>query len=118
MSAAEATAAMAHAGIDMQKANLAQAAASLGIDFSRFGMDEPVDARDSQAIRSNVEAIAASLGVGWTKRMLIDRFILGSRQPFQELRHGFGADIGERIDGGLSKALFGLQQFEQSFNRV
>ena len=60
---------------------LAHAAASLGIDFSRFGMDEPVDARDSQAIRSNVEAIAASLGVGWTKRMLIDRFILGSRQP-------------------------------------
>jgi FMN-dependent oxidoreductase (nitrilotriacetate monooxygenase family) len=59
---------------------LAHGAASLGIDFGRYGMDEPVDAADSQAIRSNVEAIAASLGAGWTKRMLIDRFILGSRQ--------------------------------------
>lgn len=59
---------------------LAHAAASLGIDFARFGMDEPIDAAGSQAIRSNIEAIAASLGQGWTKRMLIDRFILGSRQ--------------------------------------
>jgi len=35
----------------------------------------------SQAIRSNVEAITASLGAGWSKRQLIDRFVLGSRQP-------------------------------------
>jgi FMN-dependent oxidoreductase (nitrilotriacetate monooxygenase family) len=59
---------------------LAHAAASLGIDFDRFEMDAPVDASGSQAIQSNIESIAASLGVGWTKRMLIDRFILGSRQ--------------------------------------
>jgi FMN-dependent oxidoreductase (nitrilotriacetate monooxygenase family) len=59
---------------------LAHGAASLGIDFAGYGMDEPVDAAGSQAIQSNIEAIAASLGVGWTKRMLIDRFILGSRQ--------------------------------------
>ena len=60
---------------------LAHGAASLGIDFARYAMDQPIDARDSQAVRSNVEAIAASLGQGWTKRQLIDRFILGSRQP-------------------------------------
>jgi FMN-dependent oxidoreductase (nitrilotriacetate monooxygenase family) len=59
---------------------LAHAAASLGIDFAQYGMDEPIDAADTQAVRSNVDAIAASLGSGWTKRMLIDRFILGSRQ--------------------------------------
>jgi FMN-dependent oxidoreductase (nitrilotriacetate monooxygenase family) len=59
---------------------LAHAAASLGIDFARFGMDEPIDAAGSQAIRSNIDAIAASLGAGWSKRQLIDRFILGSRQ--------------------------------------
>ena len=59
---------------------LAHAAASLGVDFARFGMDEPIEAGDSQAIRSNIEAIAAQLGKGWTKRQLIDRFILGSRQ--------------------------------------
>ena len=59
---------------------LAHAAASLGIDFARFGMDEPVDGSTSQAIRSNVEAMARAIGPGWTKRDLIDRFVLGSRQ--------------------------------------
>ena len=60
---------------------LAHAASSLGVDFARFGMDEPVDASGSQAIQSNIDAMAASLGPGWTKRMVIDRFILGARQP-------------------------------------
>jgi FMN-dependent oxidoreductase (nitrilotriacetate monooxygenase family) len=60
---------------------LAHAGASLGIDFARFAMDEPVDGRGSQAIQSNIEAIGAALGLGWTKRQLLDRFILGSRQP-------------------------------------
>ena len=59
---------------------LAHAAASLGVDFDRFGMDEPVDASGSQAVRSNLEAMTASFGPGWTKRHLIDRFVLGSRQ--------------------------------------
>ena len=59
---------------------LAHAAASLGIDFAAFGMDEPIDGSDSQAIRSNVEAMARAIGPGWTKRQLIDRFVLGSRQ--------------------------------------
>jgi FMN-dependent oxidoreductase (nitrilotriacetate monooxygenase family) len=59
---------------------LAHAAASLGIDFDRFDMDQPIDASASQAIQSNIESIASALGLGWTKRMLIDRFILGSRQ--------------------------------------
>jgi len=60
---------------------LAYAAASLGIDFGRYDMDDPIEAGASQAIRSNVEAITASLGPGWSKRRLIDRFVLGSRQP-------------------------------------
>jgi len=60
---------------------LAHAAASLGIDFDRYEMDEPIEASTTQAIRSNVEAITASLGPGWSKRRLIDRFVLGSRQP-------------------------------------
>jgi FMN-dependent oxidoreductase (nitrilotriacetate monooxygenase family) len=59
---------------------LAHAAASLGIDFARFGTDEPVDGSASQAIQSNVEAMARAIGPGWTKRDLIDRFVLGSRQ--------------------------------------
>jgi FMN-dependent oxidoreductase (nitrilotriacetate monooxygenase family) len=58
---------------------LAQSAGSLGIDFAAFGMDEPITAR-SNAVTSNVEAMARSFGPGWTKRHLIDSFILGSRQ--------------------------------------
>jgi FMN-dependent oxidoreductase (nitrilotriacetate monooxygenase family) len=60
---------------------LAHASASLGIDFGRYGMDEPIDDAPTQAIRSNVEAVARALGPGWSKRKLIDRFVLGSRQP-------------------------------------
>ncbi|MGE0226626.1 MAG: LLM class flavin-dependent oxidoreductase [Acetobacteraceae bacterium] len=59
---------------------LAHASASIGVDFARYGMDDPIDASGSQAVRSNVDAIAVALGPGWTKRQLIDRFILGSRQ--------------------------------------
>ncbi len=60
---------------------LAHAAASLGIDFARYGWDEPVDASPTDAIRSNVEAMTRQFGPGWTKRMLADQFVLGSRQP-------------------------------------
>ena len=60
---------------------LAHAAASLGIDFARYGWDEPVDASPTDAIRSNIEAMTKQLGAGWTKRMLADQFVLGSRQP-------------------------------------
>jgi FMN-dependent oxidoreductase (nitrilotriacetate monooxygenase family) len=59
---------------------LAHASASLGIDFARFGMDEPVAASGSNAIASNVEAMARAFGPGWTKRHLVDQFVLGSRQ--------------------------------------
>ena len=60
---------------------LAHASASLGIDFARYGWDEPVDASPTEAIRSNIEAMTKQLGAGWTKRMLADQFVLGSRQP-------------------------------------
>jgi FMN-dependent oxidoreductase (nitrilotriacetate monooxygenase family) len=66
-----------------QEATLAHASASLGIDLSRFGMDEPIgaDASHSQAIRSNIEAMAKIAGPAWTKRTLLDQSVLGSRQP-------------------------------------
>ncbi|MGH7057774.1 MAG: LLM class flavin-dependent oxidoreductase, partial [Acetobacteraceae bacterium] len=66
-----------HASIE---AALAHASASLGIDFSRYGMDEPIDAGPSDAIRSNVEALRRSEGAAWTKRKLIEQFVIGSRQ--------------------------------------
>ncbi|MGK7865941.1 LLM class flavin-dependent oxidoreductase [Falsiroseomonas sp. E2-1-a20] len=68
----------AHANAE---ATLAHASASLGIDFSRFGMDEPVTAGPGQAIQSNVAAMAKVAGPNWTKRKLLEQSVLGSRQP-------------------------------------
>ncbi|MCA3290342.1 MAG: LLM class flavin-dependent oxidoreductase [Roseomonas sp.] len=60
---------------------LAHASASLGIDLAQFGLDEELpEAGQSQAIRSNVEALRAAAPRA-TKRALIDRMVLGSRQP-------------------------------------
>jgi alkanesulfonate monooxygenase SsuD/methylene tetrahydromethanopterin reductase-like flavin-dependent oxidoreductase (luciferase family) len=58
---------------------LTQSAGSLGIDFAAYGMDEPITAR-SNAVTSNIEALTRAFGPGWTKRHLVDSFILGSRQ--------------------------------------
>jgi FMN-dependent oxidoreductase (nitrilotriacetate monooxygenase family) len=60
---------------------LAHASASLGIDLARFELDEELpEAGQSQAIRSNLEALRAATPRA-TKRALIDRMVLGSRQP-------------------------------------
>ncbi|MCA3350876.1 MAG: LLM class flavin-dependent oxidoreductase [Roseomonas sp.] len=60
---------------------LAHASASLGIDLARFGPDEELpEAGQSQAIRSNVEALRAAAPRA-TKPALMDRMVLGSRQP-------------------------------------
>lgn len=59
---------------------LAHAAASLGIDFGRYGMDEPIEAGPGNAIQSNVAAMKRATGPQFTRRGLVDQFILGSRQ--------------------------------------
>ncbi len=60
---------------------LAHASASLGIDLARFAPDDELpEAGQSQAIRSNVEALRAAAPRA-TKRALMDRMVLGSRQP-------------------------------------
>ncbi|MCA3271338.1 MAG: LLM class flavin-dependent oxidoreductase [Roseomonas sp.] len=60
---------------------LAHASASLGIDLARFAPDDELpEAGQSEAIRSNVEALRAAAPRA-TKRALIDRMVLGSRQP-------------------------------------
>ena len=60
---------------------LAHSSASLGIDFSKYGMDEPVSAGPTNAIQSNVAAMAKLAGPTWTKRTLLKQSVLGSRQP-------------------------------------
>ncbi len=60
---------------------LAHASASLGIDFARYDMDEPIEGQPSQAIQSNVEAMKRMAGPALTKRRLLEQSVLGSRQP-------------------------------------
>ena len=60
---------------------LAQFSASTGMDFGKFDMDEPIASQSTQANQSNVEAITTKSASVWTKRKLIDSFVLGSRQP-------------------------------------
>jgi len=63
------------------EAALAHASSSLGIDFARYGMDEPIQAGPSNAIQSNVAAMTRVAGPAWTKRKLLEQSVLGSRQP-------------------------------------
>lgn len=62
------------------EAALVHASASLGIDLARLDLDDELPAAPTEAIRSNVEALRAAAPRA-TKRALIDRMILGSRQP-------------------------------------
>jgi long-chain alkane monooxygenase len=62
------------------EAALVHAAASLGVDLTRFDLDEPVDTSASQAITSNAEAMASRHGPQWTRRKLLEQMVLGSRQ--------------------------------------
>jgi alkanesulfonate monooxygenase SsuD/methylene tetrahydromethanopterin reductase-like flavin-dependent oxidoreductase (luciferase family) len=66
----------AHASVE---GALAHAAASLGVDFNRYGLDEPITA-ESNAIQSNLASLARAGGGVATKRVLLEQFILGSRQ--------------------------------------
>ena len=54
--------------------------ASVGIDFDRTDMDQPIAAGPTQANQSNLESVTKP-GPVWTKRRLLDSMVLGSRQP-------------------------------------
>ena len=60
---------------------LAHFSASTGIDFAKLDMDAPIPSAPGQSNQSNVEAVTTRAAQVWTKRRLIDSFILGSRQP-------------------------------------
>ncbi len=59
------------------EAALVHASASMGIDLDAYGMDQPIEAVPTQAIASNLASMAAQ---AMTKRKLLDRMVLGSRQ--------------------------------------
>lgn len=60
------------------EAALAHFSSSVGIDFDRFGLDDPIDYGGSNAIQS---AAKAAQDNAMTKRKLLDLFKLGSRYP-------------------------------------
>ncbi|WFU06914.1 LLM class flavin-dependent oxidoreductase (plasmid) [Rhizobium sp. CB3171] len=62
------------------EAALVHAAASLGIDFAKYDLDEPIETGKSQAIVSNVEIMNKAAGPKWTRRKLLEQMVLGSRQ--------------------------------------
>ena len=60
---------------------LAHYSASVGVDFSRYGPDEPIRFVKTNALRSNLEAITVrSRDTEWTPRKLLQMMVLGSRQ--------------------------------------
>jgi len=60
---------------------LAHYSASVGVDFSRYGPDEPIRFVKTNAVSSNLEAITVkSRDTEWTPRKLINMMVLGSRQ--------------------------------------
>ncbi|WP_062762122.1 LLM class flavin-dependent oxidoreductase [Falsirhodobacter sp. alg1] len=62
------------------EAALVHAAASMGIDFSRYDLDEPIETGKSQAIVSNIAIMNKAAGPKWTRRKLLEQMVLGSRQ--------------------------------------
>jgi FMN-dependent oxidoreductase (nitrilotriacetate monooxygenase family) len=59
---------------------LAHYSASVGVDFSRYGPDEPIRFVQTNALRSNLEAITVRSGTEWTPSKLLQMMVLGSRQ--------------------------------------
>ena len=60
---------------------LAHYSASVGVDFSRYGPDEPIRFVQTNAVTSNLEAITTkSRDTEWTLRKLLQMMVLGSRQ--------------------------------------
>ena len=77
---------------------LVHASASLGIDLAAYGMDDPIGDAPTDAIQSNARQMAAER---MTKRRLLDRMVLGSRQvPIV----GTPATVADRLLGAVAEA--------------
>lgn len=58
------------------EAGLAHFSSSTGIDLSRFGLDDPIQAGPTQAIQSVTQTYR-----GWTRRQLLEQHAMGGRYP-------------------------------------
>lgn len=80
------------------EAGLAHFAASTGIDFARYGLDDPIDYAGSNAIQSAGQAAQQR---GWTtKRQLLSQFSLGSRYPTLV---GSGVQVADALERWLDE---------------
>lgn len=80
------------------EAGLAHFSSSLGVDLSRFALDEPIDYGDGNAIQS--AATNASRG-GLTRRQLLESLQLGSRYP---VLVGDASDIADALEAWVDEA--------------
>ncbi len=77
------------------EAGLAHFAAGTGVDFSRYGLDEPIVYGTSNAIQSTTQVAKSR---GFTRRQLLDQVALGGRYP---LVVGDGAGIARELESWM-----------------
>ena len=65
-----------HASVE---ASLAHYSASVGVDFSKYGLDDVIDQNSTNANQSALAAITKQAAKPVTKRQIIDQMVLGSR---------------------------------------
>ncbi|MDE1992031.1 MAG: LLM class flavin-dependent oxidoreductase, partial [Rhizobiaceae bacterium] len=68
-----------HASVE---ASLAHYSSSIGIDLSKFGLDEPIEQASTNAQQAALAAVTGKAGgkPAMTPRQIIDQMVLGSRQ--------------------------------------
>ncbi|PZM10188.1 LLM class flavin-dependent oxidoreductase [Rhizobium tubonense] len=67
-----------HASVE---ASLAHYSSSIGVDLSKYGMDEPIEQRSTNANQSALAVVSGKAGgKALTPRQIIDQMVLGSRQ--------------------------------------
>ena len=79
------------------EAGLAHFAAGTGVDFSRYGLDEPISYGTSNGIQSTTQVASQR---GYTRRQLLDQVALGGRYP---LVVGDGPDIARELGSWMEE---------------
>jgi FMN-dependent oxidoreductase (nitrilotriacetate monooxygenase family) len=77
------------------EAGLAHFASSTGVDYARYGLDEPITYGTSNAIES---ATRVAQQAGWTRRQLLEQCSLGSRYPAVV---GDAATVADELQGWM-----------------
>lgn len=79
------------------EAGLAHFAASTGIDFSRYGLDDPISYGTSNAIQSATQLAEQR---GWTKRQLLKELAVGGRYP---VIVGDAGDVADELESWITE---------------